>query len=187
MRSRWLALLLVTGCGAAGAADLCHPSATLSMPAYTCGGGAASAAPAVDDTAKTDDTVTSTTANESTTDQGTASSDDQPARAVALDGDTITVKDPITFESGTATLTDDAQIALLEVAKFLDGHSELSKVQVSARADAPKKKAQKLSDAQAKAVKDFLVSKGIDKSRLVTKGFGKGDAAVVLTVLARDQ
>lgn len=191
MRSSLIALVVFAGCGGAGAASaMCHPAASLSMPAFACdrGAAAASSAPS-DDTAKTDDTVTDTTENESTTDEGTSSSsnEDQPKREVWLTDDTISVKDAITFADGTATLTDDSQIALLEVAKFLDGHSELSRIQISVRTDATKKKAQKLSDAQAKAVKDFLISKGIDKKRLVTKGFGKGDAAVVLTVLARDE
>ena len=82
------------------------------------------------------------------------------------------------FDPGAATLKSSAKASLDKVVIALkkrfasksirvDGHTDSTPIKVSKWASN-----QELSEARAKAVKDYLVKRGIDASRISTKGFG---------------
>ncbi|VUD46846.1 Outer membrane porin F [Thalassocella blandensis] len=80
----------------------------------------------------------------------------------------------VTFESGKAVLTADAKV-------ILDGAAETLKqfpsvyVEIQAHTDSvgAEQFNLSLSDARAASVKQYLISKGIDASRLSSKGYGE--------------
>ena len=80
----------------------------------------------------------------------------------------------INFDTGKATIKPDSKTLLDEVGKLLNDNKDL-KLSIEGHTDnvGNKDANQKLSEARAKAVKDFLVANyKIDAARLTTKGFG---------------
>jgi OmpA-OmpF porin, OOP family len=77
------------------------------------------------------------------------------------------------FASGSSKLLPKSYASLNEVVKLLKSDESLL-IDVSGHTDASGKedKNQILSEARAKAVKDYLVSKGIAEGRLASAGFG---------------
>ena len=77
------------------------------------------------------------------------------------------------FNTGSAKLLPKSFTALNEVAKLLKSDESLM-IDVSGHTDSQgdEAKNQTLSDNRAKAVKDYLVSKGIAESRLESAGYG---------------
>lgn len=80
----------------------------------------------------------------------------------------------ILFDINSATLQD---ISLIEINKLLQllNENPTLKIQVNGHTDNVGKPADnlKLSEARAKAVVDYLVGKGVNRSRLAYKGFGE--------------
>ena len=80
------------------------------------------------------------------------------------------------FKQGKSELNDQAKFALHDLAKLMKKNTEL-KVSIvghtSAEGDAQKN--QELSEARAKAAVDFLVSEGVDASRLKYEGKGSSE------------
>lgn len=80
------------------------------------------------------------------------------------------------FEQGKSELNDQAKFALHDLAKLMKKNTGL-KVSIvghtSAEGDAQKN--QELSEARAKAAVDFLVSEGVDASRLKYEGKGSSE------------
>ena len=81
----------------------------------------------------------------------------------------------VNFSSDSAELTADSLIILDEVAESLLAWPEV-RVRIDGHTDSTNTEQhnQVLSDARAASVKAYLVSKGIDPSRLETKGWGEG-------------
>lgn len=79
----------------------------------------------------------------------------------------------IFFETGKAELKAESYAELNRVIKFLNDNPEI-KIEISGHTDnvGSKDKNKTLSEERAKAVMDYLISKGIDASRLVAKGYG---------------
>src|SRR5262249_42118360 len=79
------------------------------------------------------------------------------------------------FETDSAVLLDRSKALLDDVAKVLTDHPEITKVQIEGHTDskASHRHNQKLSLERVASVKTYLVGKGIDASRLTTKGFGE--------------
>ena len=77
------------------------------------------------------------------------------------------------FASGSSKLLPKSFAPLNEVVKLLKSDESLM-IDVNGHTDASGKedKNQLLSEARAKSVKDYLVSKGIADSRLASAGFG---------------
>jgi OmpA-OmpF porin, OOP family len=77
------------------------------------------------------------------------------------------------FATGSSKLLAKSNASLNEVVKLLKSDESLM-IDVSGHTDATGKedKNQTLSEARAKAVKDYLVSKGIAEERLASAGFG---------------
>jgi len=87
---------------------------------------------------------------------------------------TILSMSDILFEFGKADLTQELQLNLAEVAAILKSLLTESNVIIEGHTDNVGKKEsnQKLSEARAKAVLEYLVGRGVDKKRLKSVGYG---------------
>ncbi len=80
----------------------------------------------------------------------------------------------IYFDYDKSSLRPEAIVELNKMLDILEISSDL-RVEISAHTDSrgPNAYNQRLSDRRAKAVVDFLIAKGIDRSRMVPKGYGE--------------
>jgi outer membrane protein OmpA-like peptidoglycan-associated protein len=80
----------------------------------------------------------------------------------------------IYFETGKATLLKKSYAPLNEVAKIMSDNPEL-KLAIDGHTDNVGSDAlnQSLSERRATAVKNYLVSKGVDESRITSTGYGE--------------
>lgn len=80
----------------------------------------------------------------------------------------------VTFLPGSTTLTDDAKAVLDPAASALKGQQDL-KVEIGGHTDAQGSDAanQRLSQRRADSVRQYLIDKGVDASRLTAKGYGE--------------
>ena len=81
----------------------------------------------------------------------------------------------VNFDFDKATIRPDAAVILDEAASMLSSHS--GNVTVSGYTDSVGTDVynQGLSERRANAVKEYLVGKGIDASRLTTMGYGESN------------
>lgn len=81
---------------------------------------------------------------------------------------------PIYFDSGKAEIREDAQIELNKIVKALEDNPTIV-IEIGSHTDSRSatKANLTLSDKRAKATVDYIISKGIDKSRLSGKGYGE--------------
>ena len=95
--------------------------------------------------------------------------DEPPEEIKRLTG----VIEGIYFASGKATIRTKSRGALNKVVETLEKYPEI-RLEISGHTDdtGSKDLNMELSQARADAVKDYLVEKGIDESRLETKGYG---------------
>lgn len=79
----------------------------------------------------------------------------------------------VTFATGKADITPESAIILEQSLKTLNTYPEIE-VEISGHTDNVGKESSniKLSQKRADAVKDWLVSKGVDPKRITTKGYG---------------
>jgi outer membrane protein OmpA-like peptidoglycan-associated protein len=85
----------------------------------------------------------------------------------------VFVVEGVNFLSGKADITDDSFANLMTVVETMQTYTEVSFKVVGHTDDQGKREAnQKLSEARAKAVMDFLISRGISASRLDYEGKG---------------
>jgi len=82
--------------------------------------------------------------------------------------------DEIFFESNAATLDDSSMDELSEVYRFLNYNKRIV-VEIAAHTDNVGTHADNmtLSNARAQTVVNFLISKGVDESRIQAKGYGE--------------
>ncbi|WP_298732396.1 OmpA family protein [uncultured Chitinophaga sp.] len=87
--------------------------------------------------------------------------------------ETPKVLENVYYDFNVATLKPESYPALDELADMLIRHPEI-KIELSAHTDSkgPDKFNQRLSEARARSVVEYLVSKGIDPARLQSKGYG---------------
>jgi outer membrane protein OmpA-like peptidoglycan-associated protein len=102
---------------------------------------------------------------------------------VTLTPQAIVLRVPIKFRSGTPKLTPAFKAELEGVADILADHPEIKTVRIEAHWSSTARgkageKAKKLTETQAKAIKEFLVSKGAPADRIETLGVG-GEAPLV--------
>ncbi len=100
-----------------------------------------------------------------------------PGEAINLEGcatgEAVVLKG-VTFEVNSSRLTGNAKVILNQVADSLAAAPAL-RVEIGGHTDAQGSDAFNLtlSDRRAQAVKDYLVARGIDASRLESKGYGE--------------
>lgn len=82
---------------------------------------------------------------------------------------------PINYELGSARLTSESRQVIDDRLLTLLNDRPAIRIQINAHTDSRGSAAsnQTLSEARAKAVADYLVSKGINRGRLVTRGYGE--------------
>lgn len=83
------------------------------------------------------------------------------------------VLEGVQFETAKATLTGDSHARLQPVIEYMT-HKKSARIEISGHTDnvGNKKDNKKLSQKRADAVRDYLVSRGIDASRIKTVGYG---------------
>jgi outer membrane protein OmpA-like peptidoglycan-associated protein len=98
----------------------------------------------------------------------------EPER-VAVKEDKIEISEVVQFETDSAVLLPESEGLLAEVAKAIQDHPDIKRVQVEGHTDSRASDSynQQLSQKRAKAVREFLIGQGVDKKRLVAKGFGE--------------
>ncbi|HEU5179615.1 MAG TPA: OmpA family protein [Candidatus Polarisedimenticolia bacterium] len=86
------------------------------------------------------------------------------------------VLEGVNFETNSAKLTEDSQSTLDHVAFTLKDWSKV-RVEIGGHTDSQgdDEHNMELSQARADAVRDFLVSQGVDASRLTTRGYGEAE------------
>ncbi|MBW2263394.1 MAG: OmpA family protein [Deltaproteobacteria bacterium] len=92
---------------------------------------------------------------------------------IEIKGCEIVIMDKIYFKSGSSTIKPVSHAILDAVAATMIGNPQIMHVHVAGYADAKEKSPAKLSRKRARAAIDYLVSKGVDASRLSTAGYGK--------------
>lgn len=87
---------------------------------------------------------------------------------------TVEVLENVYFAFNKAIVLDESHAALNKLAQMLKDNPTVS-VEISGHTDSKgdDKYNQKLSEARAKSVVEYLISQGIDKSRLVAVGYGE--------------
>lgn len=94
---------------------------------------------------------------------------------VALEQSQIAIAEQVRFETGTAVIHDDSSELLGQVAGVLQSHPELESCEVAGHTDdtgTPELNRQ-LSEARARAVVSWLVTRGVDAKRLTAHGYGQ--------------
>lgn len=83
------------------------------------------------------------------------------------------VLDGVQFETAKARLKTDSYARLDKVVEYMT-HKKSARIEISGHTDnvGSSKSNQKLSERRAEACRDYVVSKGIDSSRIVTIGYG---------------
>lgn len=100
---------------------------------------------------------------------------DDSGCAVQTEQQSVVLKG-VTFLPGSTTLTDEARTVLDPAAAALMGQQDL-KVEIGGHTDAQGSDAanQRLSQRRADAVRQYLVGKGVEASRLTAKGYGEAE------------
>jgi outer membrane protein OmpA-like peptidoglycan-associated protein len=102
-----------------------------------------------------------------------------PNPNVTLSGDSITLKQPLKLKAGPQKLDAKTQATLDGVAELMQDHPEIRTLKVETWWDnSAGKNAQALTDSQAKAIKDHLVSKGVAEGRVEAVGHGDSNPLV---------
>jgi OmpA-OmpF porin, OOP family len=96
-----------------------------------------------------------------------------PARVV-LTASSITIADKVNFETGKAEILPVSFGLLDEVAQVLRDNEQIELIQIEGHTDSTGSAQfnRKLSQQRAESVVKYMTGKGIDKQRMVAKGFG---------------
>lgn len=173
------AALWVTACTAPAAQQVCHPVSSWMAPAFECPAETALASEVND-------------AEDPSPQPGEPESDDATAVApipvtpsvavtppmlpkATATQDSIEISEPIEFEAGSHRLTPRSKAILDEVAAILRSNRGILKLQVEGYTDSKASHAvnRSISTGRAKAVRKYLINKGIAAHRLTAKGLGE--------------
>ncbi|NUP10323.1 MAG: OmpA family protein [Polyangiaceae bacterium] len=100
------------------------------------------------------------------------------ALRAALKNKRIEIQDKVQFELDQAIIKPESHGLLNDVAQVIKENPQIKHVEIQGHASADGDDAHNmdLSDRRAKAVREYLISQGIDGSRLVGKGYGETQA-----------
>ena len=86
----------------------------------------------------------------------------------------LVLENPVTFQTGSAELTDEGKEALKPIKEFLAQKDYISTLRVEGHTDnsGAEPDNQKLSEQRALSICKWLVENGIDCKRLIAVGFG---------------
>jgi outer membrane protein OmpA-like peptidoglycan-associated protein len=156
---------LASGAGCAKQEQIaqCYPMASWSAPTFRCGTPEPAAAPAV---AEKEPPPPPPPPPEP---------EPPPPPKVEVKDDKIELTEKVNFETGKSVLLPESKTLLDEVAQVLTDHPEVQKVRIEGHTDNKGGAVanMKLSNNRAKAVRDYLVGKGVDGKRLESKSFGQ--------------
>ena len=93
---------------------------------------------------------------------------------VTLNAGSLKILDKVYFKTGKDVIQRRSYKLLDNVADVIKNHSEIAKIQIEGHTDdvGSDELNNDLSERRAEAVKAYLVSKGVDESRLAAKGYG---------------
>ncbi|MED5373074.1 MAG: OmpA family protein [Myxococcota bacterium] len=93
---------------------------------------------------------------------------------VEVTSESVVIKEQVFFDTGKATIKAESLPLLDEVANVLLLHPEITRVEIQGHTDnvGSAETNQRLSMRRAQAVRDYLVSKGVDRKRLEATGYG---------------
>jgi outer membrane protein OmpA-like peptidoglycan-associated protein len=96
-------------------------------------------------------------------------------KRVEVTADKIVIREKIQFDLNKATIKPESHELLGEIVDVFKENTQIKKVSIEGHTDDQGADAynKKLSDQRAKSVLDYLVGKGVDASRLTSKGFGE--------------
>ncbi len=86
----------------------------------------------------------------------------------------LRIRKKVHFATGKADLTEDGKQLLDQVAAVLNEHPEIRLVRIEGHTDNRGSRSfnMRLSQNRANAVRDYLISQGVDADRLIAKGYG---------------
>ncbi len=94
---------------------------------------------------------------------------------VKVSQEAIIILDKVYFETDKDIIKAESYPLLDQVAAIFKSHPEIKKVEISGHTDSQGKDAYNLdlSDRRAKAVRQYLINKGVDGARMDAKGYGE--------------
>jgi outer membrane protein OmpA-like peptidoglycan-associated protein len=98
----------------------------------------------------------------------------KPGPAATLEASAIVISEQIQFETSTSQLRPESERVLGEVSNILKEHRELELCEIAGHTDdtGTAELNQRLSEDRALAVLEWLVSQGVERQRLVSRGYG---------------
>ena len=89
----------------------------------------------------------------------------------------LTLRGTVYFDGAGATLRPDARLVLDEVARTLNHHPELGRIEIAGHTDSAGEELDNLvlSQQRVDAVRDCLIQQGVPASRLLARGYGEAD------------
>jgi outer membrane protein OmpA-like peptidoglycan-associated protein len=156
MRSSLVFLVFAAACAKPDQIKQCYPVSSWHMPVFKCAGDMPAPPPVVVE--KEPDPPAP-----------------EPPPKVEVKAEKIELNEKVNFEFAKAELLPASKTLLDEVAKILADHPEIEKVRIEGHTDneASDRYNNKLSNNRAKAVRAYLISKGIEGGRMEAKGFGE--------------
>ena len=99
---------------------------------------------------------------------------EKPARVEVRDNK-IEIHEKIQFEKAKSRILEESHSLLNEIAEVIQKNPHIKKISIEGHASSEGNDYfnMKLSDDRAKAVRQYLVDKGIEEDKLVAKGFGE--------------
>ena len=97
------------------------------------------------------------------------------AQEYKLEGNEVKIDKPVLFETASDKLKEESTAALEVIKKYLTDKSYISLLRVECHTDNTNDEStnQALSEKRAGSVRDYLISKGVDASRLKATGYGE--------------